>query len=309
MVVIESYLKSFIDKAALAQLIIKGRNSSDLFDINRAAEDFIAGLLNKFFDWNLINLNLEQKNHPAIDLGDKKNKIAVQVTSTTINNKVQHTLTTFFKYELESEYNVLYVFTLLGKSNKYHVNSQDSFHFDPSVHVIDFPYLAKVLPSMSMEKIQDIDEHMNQFLPIRSGTDDFISDEKAFLLIKNFFDRPALAISIFYRAHFHDYYQALKDMTELLKTGKFKSLRGKIASEFENKLWASKIEAVYKDLLEIRSLVEICEGRGILSWQGFNDEEDARTYGEIINSRQKSIASHINEIAREINIGQIQMGF
>ena len=72
-------------------------NGMDFFDINRISEGFSAKLLNLVFEYELQDLNKVQKNHPGIDLGDFKNKIAFQVTSRTDFKKLVNDLSTFVK--------------------------------------------------------------------------------------------------------------------------------------------------------------------------------------------------------------------
>lgn len=54
---------------------VKIENRNGEFSINRTAENIAMGLLNIIFDSNLKNLNMETKNYPAIDLGDKKREL------------------------------------------------------------------------------------------------------------------------------------------------------------------------------------------------------------------------------------------
>jgi hypothetical protein len=46
------------------------RNALNYMDINRTAENLVLRLLNTLYDYNLENLNWEQNNYPAVDLGD-----------------------------------------------------------------------------------------------------------------------------------------------------------------------------------------------------------------------------------------------
>jgi len=76
---------------------IRVNNCIDLFDINRIAEDVALMLLNEIYEYQLDNLNQTTNNHSAIDLGDKKNGIAFQVTSSTGIHKIKKNLATFVK--------------------------------------------------------------------------------------------------------------------------------------------------------------------------------------------------------------------
>ncbi|MBK7407297.1 MAG: SMEK domain-containing protein [Saprospirales bacterium] len=56
-------------------------SSKRLFDINSQAEDLMIPVLNKIFDLNLKNLNVDNPLTPAIDLFDEPKGFGVQVTS------------------------------------------------------------------------------------------------------------------------------------------------------------------------------------------------------------------------------------
>ena len=96
-------------RLSLAQFVVYVRYSvsQDMTDINRYAEDFYCGLLNKAFGWELHNLNQDNRNQPAIDLADDTNKIAVQVTSSRDRGKVTRTLKKFFEGKLDRKYQKL----------------------------------------------------------------------------------------------------------------------------------------------------------------------------------------------------------
>ena len=110
-------------RLSLAQFVVYVRYSvsQDMTDINRYAEDFYCGLLNKAFGWKLHNLNQDNRNQPAIDLADDTNKIAVQVTSSTDRGKVTGTLKRFFDrcYPIfrHLENKDYYIITAAGSSN------------------------------------------------------------------------------------------------------------------------------------------------------------------------------------------------
>lgn len=60
---------------------IEIHNAVGFFNINNIAEGLAQKLLNEIYGYDLENLNYKQINYPDIDLGDKDNKIAFQITS------------------------------------------------------------------------------------------------------------------------------------------------------------------------------------------------------------------------------------
>ena len=93
----EVYLKNIAENLALLSREVSILNAVNLYDINIIAEDFFPGLLNLIYGYELKNANHLEKNAPAIDLIDQKNRIAVQVTSDNSSTKIKHTIEEFNK--------------------------------------------------------------------------------------------------------------------------------------------------------------------------------------------------------------------
>lgn len=91
-----------INALAFLENKIKLYASLNLQDINIHLENTFRDVLNIIYsDRNFKNLNTLEGNFTAIDLGDDKNEIAFQVTSTTSRKKVEETLT---KYKEEYDF-------------------------------------------------------------------------------------------------------------------------------------------------------------------------------------------------------------
>lgn len=69
-----SYLTRWISEIRL-------QNAIRYYDINKISENLSAFILNELYGYNLINANSEVTNACAVDLIDRENNIAVQVTS------------------------------------------------------------------------------------------------------------------------------------------------------------------------------------------------------------------------------------
>ena len=78
---------------------VKLRNAVNYTDINRTAENLALRLLNTAYDYNLKNLNWDQYNYPAVDLGDQKRGIAFQVTASDDLKKIRDTVEKFYALE------------------------------------------------------------------------------------------------------------------------------------------------------------------------------------------------------------------
>lgn len=88
----EYYIKNITSSLSILSKEVEILNCVNLYDINIIAEDFYAQLLNKIYGYNLCNLNVYEKNVPAIDLGDEEMRISVQVTSDNDSEKIKKTI-------------------------------------------------------------------------------------------------------------------------------------------------------------------------------------------------------------------------
>ena len=90
-------------------------NTLNLNSINVHSESFFCGLLNVVFGYQLHNLNTTEMNYTSIDLGDEKNKIAIQVTSEKTSTKIKETLRKFIEKGHYKKYKRLIIFIIGGE--------------------------------------------------------------------------------------------------------------------------------------------------------------------------------------------------
>jgi hypothetical protein len=154
----EILLKKIIDEFSILENKIDKHNNLNLTDINLFSEDFFASILNIIFRYNLKPF--KKINYPAIDLGDKENSIAFQITSTKTKKKIQKTLNGFKNQNLHLEFIKLKIL-VLGKKQKLYKNLEidEALNFNSSKDIIDINDLLKNikdLPSQKMQKILDL---------------------------------------------------------------------------------------------------------------------------------------------------------
>jgi hypothetical protein len=107
-----------IDDLSNLQGQIDFRCQVGLTDLNKYCEDFIKEVANICWGLNLKNLNEDRSNEPGLDLGDSKNKIAFQITSTSTSEKVNNTLDKITAEQL-AKYETIKIFILGKKQGKY----------------------------------------------------------------------------------------------------------------------------------------------------------------------------------------------
>jgi hypothetical protein len=142
---------------------VKILNAASLYDVNIHAENILIPLLNEVHDVKLVNANFEEeKNFSAVDLIDRENRIAIQVTSSSDNEKVKHTLSQFVKYKRYEDFDILFIYIISDKQSSYSGAGHkaiiaDKFHFDKDKHIIDNTDLFKMISGFtSLVKIQAV---------------------------------------------------------------------------------------------------------------------------------------------------------
>ena len=99
---------------------IKNSNKLNLCDINVICEEIFGKILNTLYGYELVTIGVQGKPHyVAIDLVDKKNKVAYQVTSTVHRSKIEGTTEKFVKNKLYKDIDELYILILNDDPHKY----------------------------------------------------------------------------------------------------------------------------------------------------------------------------------------------
>ena len=150
-----NYLNKITTHAARFVVEVEGFNSSGHYHINIHAENFLIPVLNEVFNIKLENLNATQKkNFPAIDLADFTNRVAFQVTATADFSKIKSTLELFFEHNLDKHFDVLYIYILTHKKEKYPENKLNkilpvNFSFNAGENILDKDDLLQRINSIS----------------------------------------------------------------------------------------------------------------------------------------------------------------
>ncbi|WEK20396.1 MAG: SMEK domain-containing protein [Candidatus Pedobacter colombiensis] len=161
------------DLLTQSSIEVRDKGKLKLYDVNVISEDVFAPILSIFFDVKLENLNKEKSNFPGIDLssqehetiGDKKKRVAFQITSTNSIAKIKKTLQMYVKHELYKEFDRVYIYNLDEKQSSYQASSlkevegiiDGKFEFDLTNNVLDRTDLQAMLGSVKdISKIERI---------------------------------------------------------------------------------------------------------------------------------------------------------
>ena len=138
-------------------------------DINRESENVLIQLLSEIYGYtDLKNLNVsEGSNFPGIDLGDKKAKIAYQITSRRDSEKIKDTLRKFVKNKLYEEYDRLVIYILTEKreyqGRGFDEIIQGKFSFDKKNDILDYQdLLGEISGFSSVDKLRRIENILEE---------------------------------------------------------------------------------------------------------------------------------------------------
>ena len=150
------YLGEIIDELSTIAAQVKLRNRLGLMDLTVYAEIYFRDVVNSILKINLHTLNVSRSNEPGLDLGDEKEKFAIQVTSTATSGKVNKTLSNITD-EQSDKYKKIVVL-IIGKR-------QSSYTLDPELaqkyrfseeDIWDLDTLARKAISLEIDDLQDL---------------------------------------------------------------------------------------------------------------------------------------------------------
>lgn len=170
---------------SIMKYYIEFNNDLGNSDINKQSEDFYCGLLNIIYGLELQNLNELKVNFPAIDLGDKKNRVCYQITATSEITKIKETLNAYRKYQLYKEYDEINIL-ILGNKKKHSTKlaySEFAFSYDKNLYEIND--LIKDIAKMKIDKLIRILTYIeNNFGDSILEKIKFLKEDKSFLVDK-----------------------------------------------------------------------------------------------------------------------------
>ncbi|MGE0084395.1 MAG: ABC-three component system protein [Desulfococcaceae bacterium] len=143
---------------------IEVRGGLNILDLNLHSENFYQHLLNLLFDWDLKNLNTEQKNSAGVDLVDATNKIIAQVSATATKQKVESALSK----DLSNYNGYAFKFISICKNasnlrTKTFCNPNHLI-FSPSSDILDITSLLKFIGDMEIDQQRKVYEFLKREL-------------------------------------------------------------------------------------------------------------------------------------------------
>ena len=146
-----------VDDFSSLKYQIETRNRLGQFDLTKFCEDFIREVLNICFDLNLKNLNQTRSNFPGLDLGDKKNKKAYQITTQKTSAKINETLVKIIDND-EKNYDHFYVFIVGEKQTSYTIDADNAkkINFTHEGNIFDIDDILQSIVVLDIQKLESL---------------------------------------------------------------------------------------------------------------------------------------------------------
>ncbi|MFC6648335.1 SMEK domain-containing protein [Paenibacillus rhizoplanae] len=145
-------LEDIMKGLSLLQYYVRfSSNKLGLHSINKLCEPFFAELFNRMYGFKLKTI--EKKNYPAIDLKDKKNRYAVQITSNGSKAKLDRTVRAFEDNKMHDDYDTLLHF-IIGEK-RFNPPAKNPYPFKRGEHD---GYFADVEEKNYQIIVQDIND-------------------------------------------------------------------------------------------------------------------------------------------------------
>lgn len=150
------YIGEIVDELSTISEQVKLRNKLGMTDLTVMVENFFCEMLNATLGTNLENLNKSRSNEPGLDLGDEKNGLGIQVTSTASSDKVNKTLENI-TIDQAAKYHKFLVLVVGKRQTSYTLNSElaakHNFNED---NIWDIDALARQVVSLQIDRLQGV---------------------------------------------------------------------------------------------------------------------------------------------------------
>lgn len=305
------YIRSISDKLAVLSKAIEFRGKLNLHDLNIVAEHFVANILNLKNNWELKNLNSKNGSFPSIDLGDVKNRIAIQVTSTKTSEKISNTLKLAKKNKLQKDFDSFIVFVLLEKQKRYtKIVIPKGISFDWKKDIWDWGDVVKGLNHLSLDVLEEIDSFLQSELKIFVNQSNF-SDRSAIAKIRQYFNSGMLKDDFAVEGNMEKFLGTLNKHIELLTTGKIDSrFICKAYYDFDDDSVKKTFEVTHERFLVLRRLYISSVKKGEIDLtKGLFFFDFNSLIPQSFNLLRKEIVGDLNKVFKANGIKEISLSY
>lgn len=172
MIISGKYINYIIETINIIRQEIISKTPLGLTDENIFLENYICEIINKVYDYKLINLNEEKYNFPGIDLGNKDNNIGLQITSTKTSAKINDTIkkVTDDTHKVFKTYSKLKFFILTSKQETYTIDvfDESKISFNLKEDILDFDDIYKKSMYLTIDRQKELVDYIHLQTPIVS---------------------------------------------------------------------------------------------------------------------------------------------
>jgi hypothetical protein len=156
------FLGDIIDGLGDIARQVETRTKLNLNDLPVFVEAFFKEVLNIIFNLKLHGLNQEQSNYPGLDLGDKVNRCAFQVTAQRSSQKVNDTLGKITDEALQ-QYPKIRILVVGSKQGQYSIDPAKETRTGFKVEdIIDINDLCKIAMDLPIDRLQTLFDHVRR---------------------------------------------------------------------------------------------------------------------------------------------------
>jgi hypothetical protein len=150
---------------SVLRYIFKSRSKRGRYDLNKQAENFFRDILNLVDGLDLVNLNEKLSNAPAVDLGDRGNRICVQVTAERESGKIHDTIDGFIKHKLYNQYDRLVILIITEKRNyTTDFDTKSKFNFSKEDDIWDIDDLLEKIEMLDLNRAAELKNYLSKEL-------------------------------------------------------------------------------------------------------------------------------------------------
>jgi hypothetical protein len=170
----EEILKTLAERFSTFSKVVTIENKTGYNDINKSAERLFMDILNITYKLTLRDMNDIQDNYPAIDLGDYNQRVCIQVTSESTNQKFKKTLEKFKEKQLDRDFNKI-VFLIISNKRKCTLTDRDI-----KTEVINLNDVFIAISKLDDRDVFYINDYINRNLASRIEPSDSILPSNIF---------------------------------------------------------------------------------------------------------------------------------
>lgn len=161
--IFESYIE---ERFYVLQKRVIMNSKLNVLHLNIIAEDFYRELFNIIYGYQLINLNVKNKNAAAIDLIDEDHQIMIQVTSTVSKQKIESTLSKNSMKDKYKNYHLYFMFIGENAAKLRKMNYENPYNicFKPQDDIYDVDSVLSRIKSLDINDIKEIYNLVKDYL-------------------------------------------------------------------------------------------------------------------------------------------------